>query len=61
MTSQKKGVNAYILNINNYDGLLLLTSLINGNIITPKIYASYGLIDWLNFKFDDIYISKKNL
>ena len=59
--SRKKGVNAYILTINNYDGLLLLTSLINGNMRTPKIYALYNLIDWLNLKFEEINIPKKSL
>jgi LAGLIDADG endonuclease len=43
--TRKKGVNAYILIINNYDGLILLTSLINGNMRTPKIYCLYNLID----------------
>jgi len=43
--ARKKGVNAYILTINNYDGLILLTSLINGNMRTPKIYSLYNLID----------------
>jgi hypothetical protein len=43
--TRKKGVNAYILTINNYDGLILLTSLINGNMRTPKIYSLYNLID----------------
>lgn len=50
--SRKKGVNAYILTINSLEGLLLLTSLINGNMRTPKIYALNNLIDWLNFKFN---------
>ena len=59
--SRKKGVNAYILTINNYEGLLLLTSIINGNMRTPKIYALYNLIDWLNSNFEEIYISKKPL
>ena len=49
--SRKKGVNAYILTINSFEGLLLLTSIINGNMRTPKIYALNNLIDWLNFKF----------
>jgi hypothetical protein len=43
--SRKKGVNAHILTINNFDGLILLTSLINGNMRTPKIYNLYNLID----------------
>jgi len=37
--SRKKGVNAYTLTINNHKGLLLVISLINGNMKTPKIYA----------------------
>ena len=59
--SRKKGVNAYVLTINNYDGLLLITSLINGNMRTPKIYALYKLIDWLNLNFEEINIPKKAL
>jgi Cytochrome C and Quinol oxidase polypeptide I/LAGLIDADG endonuclease len=59
--SRKKGVNAYILTINNYEGLLLLTSLINGNMRTPKIYALNNLIDWLNFKIEGLNIPKKSL
>jgi LAGLIDADG endonuclease len=43
--SRKKGVNAYILSINSLEGLLKLTSLINGNMRTPKIYALNNLID----------------
>jgi hypothetical protein len=43
--SKKKGVNAYVLTINNYEGLLLLINLINGNMRTPKIYFLYNLID----------------
>ena len=58
---RKKGVNAYILTINNLDGLLLITSLINGNMITPRIYDLYNLIDWLNLKFEEINIPKKSL
>jgi len=59
--SRKKGVNAYILTINKFEGLLLLTSIINGNMRTPKIYALNNLIDWLNFKLEDINIPKKSL
>ena len=59
--SRKKGVNAYILTINNYKGLLLLTSLINGNMRTPKIHALWNLIDWLNSKFKDLNMIKKSL
>ena len=58
---RKKGVNAYILTINNYEGLILLTSLMNGNMRTPKIYSLYNLIDWLNLRFEEINIPKKPL
>jgi hypothetical protein len=59
--SRKKGVNAYILTINSFEGLLLLTSIINGNMRTPKIYALNNLIDWLNFKLEGINIPKNSL
>lgn len=61
--SRKKGVNAYILTINSLEGLLLLTSLINGNMRTPKIFALNNLIDWLNIKYNPqgINIPKKSL
>jgi Cytochrome C and Quinol oxidase polypeptide I/LAGLIDADG endonuclease len=58
--SRKKGVNAYVLTINNYNGLILLISLINGNMRTPKIYSLHNLIDWLNLKKEN-YIPKKPL
>lgn len=46
--SRKKGVDAYILTINSYKGILLVISLINGNMRTPKIHSLNGLIDFLN-------------
>lgn len=46
--SKKKGVNAYILTINSYEGLYKIISLINGNMRTPKIHSLYKLIDFLN-------------
>ena len=56
--SRKKGLNAYILTINNIDGLVLTINLINGNMRTPKIYSLYNLID---FYQDKINIEKKPL
>lgn len=56
--SRKKGVNAYILTINNYEGLLLIAFLINGHMRTPKIHALYNLIDWLNLRFEDLNMVK---
>lgn len=46
--SRKKGVNAYILTINSYQGILFVISLINGKMRTPKIYSLNALIDFLN-------------
>ena len=46
--SRKKGVDAYILTINSYEGILLVISLINGNMRTPKIHSLNALIDFLN-------------
>jgi hypothetical protein len=46
--SRKKGVNAYILTINSYEGILFIISLINGNMRTPKIHSLNTLIDFLN-------------
>ena len=53
-----KGVNAYVLTINNFDGLILITSLINGNMKTPKIHALYKLIDWLNCRCSAVQSSE---
>jgi hypothetical protein len=52
--SRKKGVNAYILTVNNHDGLILIASIINGNMKTPKIKALFNLIDWLNCRFETL-------
>ena len=46
--SRKKGVDAYILTINSYEGILLIISLINGKMRTTKIYSLNALIDFLN-------------
>ena len=56
--SRKKGVNAYVLTINNYEGIILIVNIINGYMRTPKINALYKLIDFLNIKFD-LSIEKK--
>jgi hypothetical protein len=56
--SKKKGWNAYVFSINNYDGLILTINLINGNMRTPKINSLYELID---FYQDKINIEKKPL
>jgi len=43
--SKKKGLNAYIFTINNYDGMMLLINLLNGNMRTNKLFALHRLID----------------
>lgn len=55
----KKGVKSYILIINN-EGLLLLVNLINDNLIIPKIYFLYDLINWYNIKNYIYILNKKN-
>jgi len=59
LLSKKKGINACFLTINNYNELILLISMINGNMRTPKIYSLYELIDWFNIK--NLNIPKKPL
>jgi hypothetical protein len=44
---KKKGLNAYVLYINEEKGILNLVNLLNGNMKTPKIFSLYKLIDWL--------------
>ena len=46
--SKKKGANAYVLTFNSRESILLIVSLINGKMRTPKIQTLYTLIDWLN-------------
>ena len=50
--SKKKGKKAYVLTINNIEGILLLVFLLNGNMYTPKLYSLWILIDWLNFQYN---------
>jgi LAGLIDADG endonuclease len=56
--SRTKGVNCYRLTINNYEGLILIAILLNGNMRTPKINNLYLLIDWLNNRFKGLNIKK---
>lgn len=58
--SKKKGVNAYVLTVNNFEGILLVVNLINGYMRTPKIISLFNLIDWLNKRFE-MEINKENL
>jgi len=55
---RKKGVNAYILYINDQKEILNLVRLLNGNMKTPKINSLYKLIDWLNNKNTNLNLTK---
>lgn len=56
--SRKKGLNAYIFTVNNYDGMLLLINLLNGNMKTNKLVDLHKLIDWYN-QYKGTSIEKK--
>ena len=43
--SKRKGANAYVLTFNSKESIMLIVSLINGNMRTPKIKALHDLID----------------
>jgi len=55
---RKKGLNAYVLTINDQKGILNLVNLLNGNMKTPKINYLYKLIDWLNNKNLNLNLTK---
>ena len=57
---EKKGVNAYVLTINNFEGIILIVNIINGYMRTPKIISFHKLIDWLNCLFK-LNIEKLNI
>jgi hypothetical protein len=42
---RKKGVNAYVIYIHNYEGVLKIINLLNGQMRTPKINSLFKLID----------------
>ena len=47
---RKKGVNAYVFTVNNYEDILCIIKLINGKMRTPKINSLYNLIDFYKEK-----------
>ena len=55
---RKKGVNAYIMYINNKTGILQLVKILNGNMRTPKINSLFFLIEWLNKKNSNLNLEK---
>ena len=52
--SKKKQSAAYILTINNFEGLIALCNIINGKMRGPKYHQLVLLISYLNNKFPDI-------
>ena len=59
--SKTKGVNAYRYTINNFDGLITMVKLLNGYFRTPKIVMFHRLIDFLNQKYPNLLLSKKEV
>ena len=55
---RKKGLNAYVLYINDQKGILNLVYLLNGNMRTPKINSLYKLIDWINNNNSNLNLTK---
>lgn len=56
--ARKAKANAYTLTINDFAGLFLVISLLNGNMRTPKINQLYQLIDWVNSRFPGLRFPK---
>lgn len=57
--SKKKGANAYVLTFNSKESIVLIVSLINGCMRTPKIKALHDLIDWMKVsEYSDAIIPK---
>lgn len=57
--SKKKGANAYVLTFNSKESIVLIVSLINGYMRTPKIKALHDLIDWMKVsEYSDTIIPK---
>ena len=56
--NRKKGIKAYNFAINNYEGILKLVEILNGNMRTPKINSLYNLINWLNSKNPELNLIK---
>lgn len=59
--SKTKGVNSYRFTINNYEGLIYIVKALNGKLRTVKINDFYLLIDFLNKRFPELNIVKKEL
>jgi len=58
--SKTKGSNCYRLNINSIEGVLNIVNMINGKMRTTKLLNLYKLIDFLNVKYPEINIIKKD-
>lgn len=58
--TKNKGINAYVLTINNLEGIILVVNIINGYMRTPQIVALHQLIDCLNIRFN-FHIEREEL
>lgn len=56
--ARKAKANAYILTVNDLTGVLLVISLLNGNMRTPKINELHRLIDWVSGRFPELCFPK---
>lgn len=56
--ARKKKANAYVLTVNDFNGVFLLISLFNGNMRTPKLLELWKLIDWINLRFPGLDFPK---
>lgn len=57
---EKQGFNAYIITINDYNGIIPVISMLNGNMKTKKIFALYKLIDFYN-EYKEGNLEKKSI
>ena len=58
--NKNKGANFCRFTINDYEGVILLCNLLNGYMRTPKIIMLYYLIDFLNLRFPELNLTKKD-
>lgn len=54
--NKKKGINAYYLSIDSYEGLTKMIIILNGKLKTVKIHDFIKLITFLNHRFDSLNI-----
>jgi len=58
--NKKEVANYCRFTINDYEGVILICKILNGYMRTPKIAMLYQLIDFLNLKFPELNLIKKD-